>query len=59
MEKGNFYSYKPYLFYMPPQGKRAFHYLFSAECTYSPTNEVQLELLRKYAESTKKILYYF
>lgn len=53
MEKVTFYSYKPYLSICLHRERELF-ITFSAECTYSPTNEVQLELLRKYAENTKK-----
>lgn len=53
MEKVIFYSYKPYLIVGLCKGRGIF-VIFSAECTYSPTNEVELELLRKYAEETKK-----
>lgn len=53
MEKVTFYSYKPYLSICLHRERNIF-ITFSAECTYSPTNEVQLELLRKYAENTKK-----
>ncbi|MDO4326391.1 MAG: hypothetical protein Q4E24_10230 [bacterium] len=52
MEKVTFYSYKPYLT-LGLCREDGIIITFSAECTYSPTNEVQLELLRKYAEDTK------
>lgn len=50
MEKVTFYSYKPYL-QICLHRKIGIFVTFSAECTYSPTNKVQLELLRKYAEA--------
>ena len=48
MEKVTFYSYKPYLFIgiAPESG---IFITFSAQCTYSPTNEKELQSLRKYA----------
>ena len=48
MEKVTFYSYKPYLFIgiAPESG---ISITFSAECTYSPTNEKELQSLREYA----------
>lgn len=52
MEKVTFYSYKPYLSICLHR-KRELFVTFSAECTYSPTNRTQLELLRQYAERTK------
>lgn len=52
MEKVTFYSHKPYLT-IGLCRDRAIFVTFSAGCTYSPTNEMQLELLRKYAEKTK------
>lgn len=52
MEKVTFYSYKPYLQICLHRESGIF-ITFNADCTYSPTNEVQLELLRKYAEDTK------
>lgn len=52
MEKVTFYSYKPYL-QICLHRKRGIFVTFSAKCSYSSANEVQLELLRKYAEKTK------
>lgn len=52
MEKVTFYSYKPYLSICLHRERNIF-ITFSAECTYSPTNEIELEILRKYAEETK------
>lgn len=52
MEKVTFYSYNPYL-QICLHRERGIFITFSADCTYSPTNKVQLELLRKYAEDTK------
>lgn len=48
MERVTFYSYKPYLFIgiKPDSGVAV---TFSADCTYSPTNEEELQLLREYA----------
>lgn len=48
MERVTFYSCKPYLFIgiKPDSGISV---TFSADCTYSPTNEEELQNLREYA----------
>lgn len=48
MENVTFYSYKPYLF-IGIQRENGISVTFSAECTYSPTNEEELQCLREYA----------
>lgn len=48
MEKVTFYSYKPYLF-IGIQRENGISVTFGAECTYSPTNEEELQCLREYA----------
>ena len=52
MKKATFYSYKPFL-QICLSRKKGLFVTFSADCTYSPTDEEQLGLLRKYAEATK------
>lgn len=52
MEKITFYSYKPYL-YINLRRKREIYVTFSGNCTYTARNEVELQLLREYAEKYK------
>lgn len=52
MDKVIFYSYKPYL-QICLHRKRGIFITFSAEGTYSPKNEEELQILRAYAEDTK------
>ncbi len=46
-----FYSYEPYLQIAPIRG---YFIEFSKECTYTPKNEEELQLLREYAKRTSK-----
>lgn len=47
-----FYSYKPYL--QIAFRKRKIFIVFGSDCSYIPNNEVELQLLREYAEVTKR-----
>lgn len=46
-----FYSYKPYL--QIAFKEHGLFIVFSADCSYIPQNELELKLLREYAEATK------
>lgn len=46
-----FYSYKPYLQIAFKECELSV--TFSADCTYIPQNELELQLLREYAEATQ------
>lgn len=46
-----FYSYKPYL--QIALKEHDLFIVFSADCRYTPQNELELKLFREYAEATK------
>lgn len=52
MEKVKFYSYKPYL-HIPLHKTREISVDFSGDCTYTAKSNIELQLLREYAESTR------
>lgn len=52
MERVTFYSYVPYLS-VPIHKDRGMSVTFSKDCTYVPSNPIELQLLREYAERTR------